>query len=207
MDLDILLAHEEGRHVLADLLRQGVPMGALLLRYVALFRPAKRALSMSRTLAVLSELLPDLQRGAITRKGRDWPTTPAQWQAAIELVLAARDKGNLTLPMSGHGYLYEVLLGIVDKVESQAEREREASLRGRAHVGGPLNMDALLAAAGQALDEGAPRPAAAAASAPPVIAVPAPTGPSRYSQKLRAQIAAIKARQTGGAPTDTTEGA
>ena len=145
MDLDVLLAHEEGRHVLAQLLLLGVPLGALLLRYVGLFRPAKRALSMSRTLALLAELWPDMQRGAITRKGREWPTTPAQWQQAIEAVLAARDKGALTLPMTGHGYLHEVLMGVVDKAEREAEKAREQQQRSRPHAEGLQDLQGALA--------------------------------------------------------------
>lgn len=197
MDLDVLLAHEEGRHVLAQLLQLGVPMGALLVRYVGLFRPGKRALSMSRTLSLLAELWPDMQRQAITRKGRDWPTTPALWQQAIETVLAARDKGTLTPPLTSHGYLYEVLLGLVDKAEGQAERERESAQRGRAHVGGPLSLDALMEAAGQTL---------APAAAPPalVIAAPAPsTGPSPAARKILAEIQAKKNR--GAAPEPTAD--
>lgn len=190
MDLDVLLAHEEGRHVLAQLLQLGVPMGALLVRYVGLFRPGKRALSMSRTLSLLAELWPDMQRQAITRKGRDWTTTPAQWQQAIETVLAARDKGTLTPPLTSHGYLYEVLLGLVDKAEGQAERDRESAQRGRAFVAGPQGVTALLDAAGQAAT---PTPAA------PVIAAPAPpTGPSPAARKILAEIQARKHR--GAAP-------
>jgi hypothetical protein len=198
MDLDVLLAHEEGRHVLAQLLAQGVPMGALLLRYVGLFRPGKRALAMSRTLALLAELWPDMQRGAISRKGREWPTTPAQWQQAIELVLQARDKGTLTPPLTGHGYLYEVLLDLVNKTEGQAEREREQQGRSRAHVGGPVTVDALLSAGAYAL--------APATSAPPVVATPVHTGPSAAARKIQAEIAAKLGRRQAAAgdatPTD-----
>ena len=51
MDLDVLLAHEEGRHALARLIAPGTRLGPLTLRYIGLFRPAKRALTMSRTLS------------------------------------------------------------------------------------------------------------------------------------------------------------
>ena len=183
MDLDVLLAHEEGRHVLAQLLQLGVPMGALLLRYIALFRSGKRALAMSRTLALLAELWPDMQRQAINRKGRDWPTTTGQWQQAVEAVLTARDKGTLTLPLVGHGYLYEVLLAMVNKTEGAAEREREAGHRGRAHAGEAVGVGAVLDAI-----------PARATPAGAVLAAPVKSaGPSRYAQKLRAEIAAKRA--------------
>lgn len=199
MDLDVLLAHEEGRHVLAQLVTLGVPLGALLLRYVGLFRPPKRALAMSRTLALLAEVVPDIQRGAIHRKGRDWATTPAMWQQAIEQVLAVRDKGTLTLPLASHGYLYEVLLGQADKAEAVAEREREASQRSRAHAGGPAPAFAgWTATAPEALGT-------TFGPIPPLqIAPPRDAGPSRYSQRLKAEIEARK-RPAASAETNPTE--
>ncbi|WP_310460437.1 hypothetical protein [Sphaerotilus sp.] len=133
MDLDVLLAAEEGRHTLARLITLGTPMGAWTLRYIGLFRPEKRALSMSRTLKLLGEIWPDIERQAITRKGRDWAAPAAHWQAAIEQLLQTRDRGGLTLPMSSHGYLYEILVGIADKAEGQAERTREADRREPGH--------------------------------------------------------------------------
>lgn len=129
MDLDVLLAAEEGRQTLARLIAMGTPMGALTLRYIGLFRPAKHALSMSRTLRLLEELWPDIQRQAITRKGRDWPAPPSAWQAAIEQLLQTRDRGSLHLPLTSHGYLYEILVGIADKAEAHAERAVEAERR------------------------------------------------------------------------------
>lgn len=147
MDLDVLLAAEEGRQTLARLIAMGTPMGAWTLRYIGLFRPAKRALSMARTLKLLEELWPDIQRQAITRKGREWAAPPAAWQAAIEQLLQTRDRGGLTLPMTSHGYLYEILVGLADKAESQAERTAEADRREPARSAAPI---AAMAAARQA---------------------------------------------------------
>jgi len=203
MDLDVLLAHEEGRHVLAQLAMLALPLGRLLLAYVGLFRPGKRALSMSRTLALLAEVIADLQRGYITRKGRDWPTTQAQWQAAIEQVLAARDKGTLTPPLTGHGYLHEVLLTMVDKAEAAAEKEREADRRGRAHVGGVVGLDALAdrLVGDQPSEQQALRRRALVIE--PVTMPAVPTEPSPYAKKVRAEIAAkLGRRQAGATPEE-----
>lgn len=125
MDLDVLLSHDEGRHVLAQLIAKGTQLGPWTLRYIGLFRPEKRALAMSRTLKLLGELWPDMDRQAVTRKGRDWDAPPAVWQQAFELVLSARDRGTLTLPLSSHGYLYEVIVGLAEKLEAQHERQIE----------------------------------------------------------------------------------
>lgn len=129
MDLDVLLAHDEGRHVLAQLIAKGTQLGPWTLRYIGLFRPAKRALAMSRTLKLLAELWPDMDRQAIQRKGRDWSAPPSVWQQAFEQVIQARDRGALTLPLTSHGYLYEVICGISDKQEATAERQTEQAKR------------------------------------------------------------------------------
>jgi hypothetical protein len=192
MTLDVLLAHEDSRQALSRLVAIGVPAGAMVLRYVALFRPGKRQMSHGRVVALIEELLPDLEREAITRNGRDWAAPLAAWRTAIETVLAARDKGTLTLPLKSHGYLYEVIAGLADKLEAQAERETEAGRRGRAHAGGLAPAMAALAAPMEAL---AAPPATVLHTAPPPV--PAYQGPSRYARKVAAEIAARKAAQAG----------
>jgi hypothetical protein len=131
MDLDVLLSHEEGRHALARLIAQGTRLGPLTLRYIGLFRPAKRALTMSRTLKLLEEVWGDMERQAVTRKGRDWVAPQEIWQQAFEMVLSARDRGALSLPLTSHGYLYEVIVGLAEKLEAQGERQIEHDRRHR----------------------------------------------------------------------------
>jgi hypothetical protein len=180
MDLDVLLAHEESRQALATLAAISLPLGKVVLQYVRLFKPAKRAMGISRTVKLITELLPDLQRQAIERKGREWDAPIEAWRIAIEHVFAMRDKGALTLPLTSHGYLYEVLAGMADKVEAQAERDAEAQRR---HRRGP---------------EAAPQPAAAA-----LASAPAPANystPSPYALKLQAEIAAK--RRAAAAPAE-----
>lgn len=155
--LEVLVGREADARAVSAFLARQVLLGDVLIRYVALFRPAKRRLGLARMVALLEELMPDIERGAIARKGRDWLATPELWRAAIEQVLANRDKGTLSLPLSGHGYLYEVLQGMADKAEAQAERATEGERRGRAHVDtGPAKL----------------QPAAAVSAALPVAAKP-----------------------------------
>lgn len=182
MDLDVLLAHEDSRQALAQLASISIPLGKVVLQYLRLFKPATRAMSHSRTVKLIGELLPDLQRQRIDRKGRDWEAPHEAWRIAIEHVLAMRDKGSLTLPLTSHGYLYEVLCGMADKLEAQAERETEATRRERRGTG-----DA---------------PVAAAAAIAPASAQPRPdySKPSRYAQELQAQIAAKRGQ--GTAPSE-----
>lgn len=166
--LDAALGREADARAVAALVERSVPLGAALVRYIGLFRPAKRRLGMDRMVALVMELLPDIERGAIARKGRDWPVTAALWMAAFDQVLAARDKGTLTLPLSSHGYLYEVLCGLADKAEAAAERQQEDQRRQRREAG-PVQSEAmpLTQAVGAVLPMAAPAPAPAAAPASP----------------------------------------
>jgi hypothetical protein len=183
MDLDVLLAHEDSRQALAQLAAISLPLGKVVLQYLRLFKPATRAMSHSRTVKLITELLPDLQRQSIERKGREWDAPTEAWRIAIEHVLAMRDKGALTLPLTSHGYLYEVLAGMADKVEAKAESEVEQRRRQRRG------------------DGGAPQPAAATLASAPAPAPANYSTPSPYALRLQAEIAA-KRRAHDAAPPE-----
>ena len=188
MTLDVLLAHEDSRRMLARLVTVGVPLGALVMRYIGLFRPGKRQLTHGRVVTLIDQMLPDMERAAIERKGRLWAAPREVWRVSLEAVLEARDKGALDLPLRSHGYLYEVIASHAGKGEAQAERDVEAQRRARAHVAGPAPLAEVLA------------PSLTAA---PVAAVPTPAaGPSRAARKLQAEIAARRAQRGGDAPAD-----
>lgn len=185
LSLDVLLAHEEARAAMGRLVQS--TMGSLVLRYLALFRPTKRRLTIERTVSLLLELLPDMERNAITRKGRDWPVSAETWRAGFEQVLANRDKGSLTPPLTSHGYLYEVLVALADKVEAKAERETEAGRRSRSgsgHAGGPSPLDAAMAGLDRVMD-----------LTNEAIALVEPKGPSRAALAIKAEIAAKAAKK------------
>ena len=199
--LEAMVGREADARALAAFIEANVPLGAVLVRYFGLFRPAKRRLSMARTVALFQDLQPDLGRGAVTRKGRDWAAPLDLWRAAIEQVLANRDKGALTLPLSGHGYLYEVIVGLADKAEGAAERVQLETARGRGPAAGP--------AGGPAPVVGLIGVDLAAPGADRTVGVPLPydpaKGPSPAARAAKAAIqAAIKARQ--GLPADDEEG-
>lgn len=107
--LDVLLAHDGARDALAQVFRLSGALGGALVRYLGLFRPEARELSLDRVARLLSEVLPDLQAGRITRKGAVHDAPPEAWIWAIEQAVAARDSGRLALPLKGHGWLYEVI--------------------------------------------------------------------------------------------------
>jgi hypothetical protein len=146
MSLDVLLGREADARAVAGLLELSLPFGALLLGYVALFRPPKRRLGLARMVGLVEELLPDIERQAVRRKGRDWPCPPELWRTGLQTVQTMRDKGTLTLPLTSHALLYEVLASAADKAEGKAEALREAARRDHRPAGaasaGPVAMAA-----------------------------------------------------------------
>ena len=186
LDLAVLFAHEHDQRALARLAEVSIPLGARVLQYLALFTPPKQRLTAAKKIKLILQLLPDLERQAITHKGRDWAAPLSAWAQAIDQMLAARDAGRLDLPMKGHGYLHAVLAGMADKHEATAEQAREQQLRTgprAATVNGSANVADLVQAAPA---PGAPRPAPAA---------PAPAGTSPLVRAMREQIEKKKGTQ------------
>jgi len=125
-----LFAHEATQHAFERMIAVSVPLGARVTSYITLFSPPKTRLTIAKQVKLIMQLLPDLERQAITHKGRDWAAPLAAWSDAIEQMEAARMAGRLELPLSGHGYLYAILAGMADKREAAGERQREAERRG-----------------------------------------------------------------------------
>lgn len=151
--LDVLFSHEAARRAFARLAQIGLPFGALTLQYLALFRPESRALSIDKLVRLVEQLLPDIQRGAITHRGRDWEAGVETWRAAIDVLLAKRAANKLRLPLTSHALLYEVMSGMAELVEAAAERDVEESRRRHRHAGplvdAPQAVGAVVASAAQ----------------------------------------------------------
>lgn len=109
LSLDALIAHDGARDALAAAFKLSGPLGAALLRYLALFRPDKRELTMDRVARLVNELLPDIRAQRISRNGQVHEAPTEAWLWSMEQALAARDAGRLVMPLKGHGWLYEVI--------------------------------------------------------------------------------------------------
>lgn len=193
-DLAVLLTHEQARRAVARLATVSLPFGAQTLQYMALFKPASRALSIDRMVRLIEDMLPDIERRAITRAGRDWAADVETWRAALGVVIDMRDAGKLRLPLADHGLLYQVIANMADQVERTAESTREAQRR-QARTAGPRDV----------LPRNLSQIAAdAAASAAAAIAAPAPayTGPSRAALEIRAQMEAVQRARTASTGAD-----
>lgn len=124
-----LFSSEDTQRAFARLASVSIPLGSRVMQYCTLFAPPKTRLTVPKQVKVIMTLLPDLERQAITHKGREWTVPLALWAQAIDQMLTARDTGKLDLPMKGHGYLYSILVGLSDKVEAKAEAQNEAAAR------------------------------------------------------------------------------
>lgn len=109
MSLDALMAHEAAREALALVFALSGRLGTAITRYIGLFRPASRELSMDRVAKLLRDIVPDIQRGEIERNGTTHPAPVEAWIAAIDQALVARETGRLKMPLTSHGWLYEVI--------------------------------------------------------------------------------------------------
>lgn len=109
--------------------------GIPAIHYLALFRPRLRALRWIRALALMRELSAAVHAGAVERNGRAHPIRPEAWVLALESVIAAGDGGRLRLPLKSHGYLWEVVTGLSERLAGEEERARDEALRGRPRPG------------------------------------------------------------------------
>lgn len=132
--LDSLIGHDGARAAIAEVAAISGPFAGAVIRYLTLFRPEKRQLSFDRVASLLAELNPMILEARITRNGRTYAAPREVWIAAIDSILASRDR--LTLPLKSHGYLLEIIIGQIHKAEMAAESKREASRAGITPVGG-----------------------------------------------------------------------
>lgn len=127
--IEAALTDDAARAAVTAALKLPAPLGDLILRYLALHRPDKRALSWDRAARLLTEMMEPIHAAQLTRNGRVWPAPLDAWRIALEQMLDKRD--TLTLPLKSHGYLFEIVAGMASKAEGVSEARREESLRQR----------------------------------------------------------------------------
>ena len=189
-----MIDDDQVRRLIADIMTTSLPLGGLVLRYLRLHKPAKQKLRMDKVAKILGELLGDMQRGTIERKGRSWAIDKEGWKIALESVFTAELKGSLTLPLDGNAYLYEVVMRLSDKAEGEAEKAAATSSKSRAHQSGSRSVadiaDGMLTMTN---DSGSATFPVTDFKAPtirqPVIAPPRVYEESRYAKAVKAEIA------------------
>lgn len=187
-----MIEDDQVRRLIVSVLTMSLPLGSELVQYLRLHKPAHQKLRIKKLHKLLAELVPDIQRTAIERNGRTWLVGLEAWRAALQAVFVARDKGVLTLPLDGNGYLYATLMRMASQQEAVQEREAEANRRHGA-IPSSVTVNGVPMSIGAALEQvyGERDPALAKLDADAKAAVPIP-------DDVRAQLA--KLRHGGAAP-------
>lgn len=102
-------------------------------QYIRLFRPAKRAMSSSRVVTLLEELLPMILDGKINWRGVVYPAPIDYWRDAMEEMITGRDR--LDLPMTSHGYLLTIIAGYAKKADAASEAQTHQARAGHTPIG------------------------------------------------------------------------
>lgn len=107
--LDLLLSTSQASQAFVAALDVPPQLKPLVLKYLGLFRPNNRELSFARAATLLSQLTPPMQAGKLTFDRQTTDAPLGAWAWGISQVLAARDTGNLSLPLTKHNYLYRIV--------------------------------------------------------------------------------------------------
>jgi hypothetical protein len=110
-------------------------VGRALVPYLALHKPVKTALRLAKAARIVEEIGALVAAGTVRRNGVSRRATPAVWAQAMEQMVDAR--ANLRLPLSGHGYLLEIVSSLADQADAAGERAKEADLRAGKRRAGP----------------------------------------------------------------------
>ena len=113
--LAALLVDAETRQAIERLVATGLPLGSRLLQYCTLHTPPKTRLTTAKQIKLILQLLPDIEAGVITHKGRRCTVPAHLWEQAMAQMLEMRAAGSLVPPLSGHAYLYALLAGLSAK--------------------------------------------------------------------------------------------
>jgi hypothetical protein len=126
----------------ADAKRLGAVLGNMepalaraAMTYLRLFKPTKTALRLPKATKLLQEITDLVDAGTVCqdeRTGVRRPARVATWVAGMEQMVAQAER--LTLPLSSHGYLRQVVFGLADAADAAAERQREQDRRAGRHL-------------------------------------------------------------------------
>lgn len=97
------------------------PIPKVMLNYLSLFRPGRRALSWKKVLRLSREIATLAAAGHIQVQGKvARPCTPRHWHAGMEQMAERRQ--SLSLPLKNHNYLRQIVWQLADQEDAANER-------------------------------------------------------------------------------------
>lgn len=128
--LETALQDLRAREALRAALHLAPQLADPIVAYLGLFSPeSTRAVKMDKLVRLLSELSAAISAAQVERHGRAWAAPIELWREGLARVLAQRDAGKLTLPLNGHGLLFEIVAGLASRSEGRREQHREDARR------------------------------------------------------------------------------
>ena len=135
---DVVFAHQGVRKAMIALVNAH-PEGEKLLRpllgYIGLFAPKKTSMRYERIADMADELVGMIRKAQIERNSRVYAAPLDYWKQGMAEILARRDSGALRVPLSSHGYLFEIIVGYSEKAVASAETKLEQQRAGYAGAG------------------------------------------------------------------------
>jgi len=128
--VDAGLIEGDGKRLAAVVAEMEPQLARTALAYLRLFKPPKSALRTARAVKILQELLELVKQETVCKDERGGirrPAPPAAWCAGIEQML--QQPGRLSLPLSNHNYLRQIVFGLADAADANAERQRDQQIR------------------------------------------------------------------------------
>ncbi|TVU88284.1 hypothetical protein [Vreelandella titanicae] len=125
-DMAAFVTQGEHNQALAAALEMPAMLSSRIVRYLGMFRPASRALASAKSARLLTELKETINSGLIERKGVTREAPLKVWVMALDQMLESPPSG---LPLSGHGYLYEVVARCADRHAGDVEKQQEEAKR------------------------------------------------------------------------------
>ena len=118
----------EARTALAATANLPEPVSKRLLAYLALFRPAERALSWRKTVTLITDLDALVSCGYVRVKGSpDRPCTPEIWALAMGQMVDSW--AVISRPLPNHNYLRKVAWQLADRIDADLEAIRNQEER------------------------------------------------------------------------------
>lgn len=133
--MEVWIAHQGARQALVALadLHGSQRLASMAIRYLALFAPEKRTLTMDRVATLLIELGDLVRPARVEWEGRTHAAPLDSWVAGMELMLADT---KIRRPLKNHNYLRAVVAGMADHQEAKQETKTEQRRQGHAGQGG-----------------------------------------------------------------------
>lgn len=125
-DLDVFCAQADTNRALAAALDLPPSLSGRVLRYLRLFSPPNKALALGKVTRLLVELADAVGSAQVSRRGVAYVAPLDLWGAALDAVLAQPPE---TLPLTGHGYLFQVAWNLADRAATRRERALEDRAR------------------------------------------------------------------------------